>query len=82
MVSRGPTQFRTHSAENEHEVQRRIERVVAELEEARCRMHRAQATVRAAEDCLMARRLACEAAALHVAELADLLESLQQHQPL
>src|SRR5262245_22573609 len=82
MASRSQTEIRTRSAENEHEVQRRIERVVAELEEARCQMHRAQETVRAAEECLMAWRLEWEAAALHVAELADLLESLQQHQPI
>ncbi len=74
-----PARIRTRAAECEPELQRRIEHVVAELEEARSQMHRAQETVRAAEEYLMARRLECEASSLHVAELADLLETLQQH---
>ncbi|HEV8192135.1 MAG TPA: hypothetical protein VGP82_11740 [Ktedonobacterales bacterium] len=78
MASRVTPYIRIRPAEGEQELLRRIEHVAAELEEARSQMHLAQETIRAAQECLMARRLECEAAALRVAELADLLESLQQ----
>jgi len=60
------------------EFSRQIERVAAQLEDARAQMHRAQAAVHAAETDLLARRLECEAAVIQLAELADLLESLQE----
>lgn len=78
MLSHATPRTRVLHAEREQEILRRINHVAAELEEARTRMHRTQDAVHAAEECLMARRLECEAAALEVAELADLLESLQQ----
>ena len=79
MASRVTTRVCAHQTEQEQELLRRIEQVVAEVEDARSQMHRAQEAVHAAKECLMARRWECEAAALRVAELADLLETLQQH---
>jgi len=69
---------RTRKAALREGLERRIERVAAELEDARAQLHEAQEAVHAAEDTLIARRIACEEAALHIAELAELLESLQK----
>src|SRR5262249_55424788 len=57
---------------------RRIEQVAAQLKDARAQMHHAQAPVHAAEPDLLARRVECEVAVTQLAELADLLESLQE----
>lgn len=67
----------TYQSSREQEVSRRIEQVSAQLEEARVQAHCAQAAAHAAEMDLLARRLECEAALIHLADLADLLESLQ-----
>jgi chromosome segregation ATPase len=68
---------RTRKAALRDDLERRIAHVAAELEDARAHLHEAQEAVHAAEDTLIARRLDCEAVALHIAELAELLESLQ-----
>lgn len=60
------------------EVERRLARVLAALEEARGRLHQAHLAARAAEEALLLRRLESEQAAEAVAELADLADSLQR----
>jgi hypothetical protein len=59
-------------------VERRLALAGDELQRARCRLHHNHEAVRAAEEALMACRLAWEEAALRVAELADIVESLQR----
>jgi hypothetical protein len=59
------------------EVQLRLERVLAQLHQARVQWRRAQQAAAAAEEAFLARKLEREAAALRVAELADLAESLE-----
>ena len=68
----------TTQAAREHAISRRIEHVAVQLEEARAQVQRAQIAVHAAEAGLLARRLECEAAVIHLADLADLLETLQE----
>lgn len=69
---------RTRKAALREDVERRIAHVAAELEDARAHLYEAQEAVHAAEESLIARRLDCETVALHIAELAELLESLQK----
>lgn len=60
------------------ELERRLARACDELQRARCRLHQNHEAVLAAEDALMACRLTWEEAALRVAALADIVESLQR----
>lgn len=67
----------TRRTGRENAFSRQVERVAGQVEDARAQMHRAQAAVHVAETDLLARRLECEAAVIQLADLADLLESLQ-----
>jgi len=69
---------RMRKAARREGVEQRIAHVAAALEDARAQLHEAQKAVHAAEDNLIARRLDCETVALRMAELVELLESLQQ----
>ncbi len=69
---------RTRKGALRDDVVRRMAHVAAELEDARAQLHAAQEAVHQAEDNLIARRLECEAVVLHIADLAELLESLQK----
>jgi chromosome segregation ATPase len=61
-----------------HELERRLQGVLARLETARQDQHQALEAVRAAEASLQQRRQEREQAAELVAELAELAESLQR----
>jgi hypothetical protein len=60
------------------ELERRLVRACDELQRARSQLHHSHEAVLAAEEALLARRLAWEAAALHAAELADVVEILER----
>jgi hypothetical protein len=60
------------------ELDRRLARAGDELQRARCHLHHNHEAIRAAEEALIVCRLAWEEAALRVAEIADIVESLQR----
>lgn len=70
---------RTPRSPDRTELERRLARACDELQRARCQLHHTHEAVLAAEEVLLARRLAWEAAALRVAELADIVESLERN---
>ncbi len=60
------------------ELERRLIRACVALQQARCHLHEAHQAVMDAEATLMARKLEREEAVLRVAELAEIIESLQR----
>jgi hypothetical protein len=69
---------RTGECLAQHELDRRLQDVLAQVEAARHRLHARLGAARAAEEALGRRRQECEQAAELVAELAELAESLQR----
>jgi predicted kinase len=73
-------QMRRHAshAAAQSEIERRLIHACAALQQARCRLHQTHQAVMDAEEALMARKLEREAAVLRVAEMAEIVESLQR----